>query len=203
MRAVADAFKQGKNARLARLIYLYAIRYDAVANLYLWYTSYGKPITFQGNEYTPYVIAHDKIEENLSGNVSSLNLEIANANRNIQAIHDNYGLIDKQVTIYTVAEEELTDPNAYTSDEFYITNLTTSKPIAVMLLKSAFDVMDIRVPKRYFFRAYCRFRFKDSNCQYSGGQNDCNKTLQRCRELNNTTRFGAFPSIPVQNLLYK
>ncbi|MFC1710012.1 hypothetical protein ACFL2J_08165 [Candidatus Omnitrophota bacterium] len=201
MREVADSFKENKNTRLGRIIYLYSIKYDEVGLQYLRYTNYGKPIEFGGNEYAPYVISHNSLEEDLSGKATNVNLRIANVNRNIQAIVDNYSLNEKQVIIYTVTEENISDPQAYTSDEYSIMDIVTTPRDAVLRLTSPFEVFDVRIPKRYFFRAYCRFKFKDVNCQYAGTENDCNKTLQRCRDLSNTIHFGAFPAIPVQRLL--
>ena len=42
-----------------------------------------------------------------------------------------------------------------------------------------------------------QFTFKDGRCQYSGSETKCNKTLSRCQELGNVTRFGGYPSITV------
>jgi phage-related protein len=203
MRSVPDEFKQAKNLRLTRLIYLYSIKYDVASNSYLRYTNYGKEIEFGGYVYQPYAIKHESMVEDLSGQAASLTLKIANVNRNIQAINDAYGLIEKEVKIYTITQESLSNPQAYTSDTFYVVDAVINKQEATLRVSSVFDVMDVRVPRRYFFRAYCRFRLKDENCQYAGSQNDCDKTMQRCRELNNTRHFGAFPSIPVQKLLFQ
>jgi len=201
MRSVHNEFKTGKNKRLARLIYLYSIKYDEQTNSYLRYTNYGKAIQFNGYTYEPYVIEHDSMNEDLSGNAVSVYLKVGNINRNIQAIHDQYQLLQKEVIIYTVTEESISNPSAYVSDTFYIVDIVVNVSQATLKLSSSFDVMDVRIPRRYFFRAYCRFKFKDENCQYAGGQNDCDKTLQRCRVLENTRHFGAFPSIPSSKIL--
>ena len=201
MRDADNSFIAGKNLRTARLIFLYQIKYDELANKYLRWTNYGKPITFQGNEYVPYIIKHSSMSEILTGRAVNLTLTIANVNRYIQAIHDNNDLTSKEVTIYSVAEEDIQDAQAYTQDKFSVKTIVTTKSQMTLALSSVLDVNDIRLPKRFFYRAYCRFRFKGSECKYAGVESECNKSLQRCRELDNVLNFGAFPSIPVQRLL--
>jgi phage-related protein len=141
------------------------------------------------------------MQENMVGGSITMNIKVANVNRNIQAINDNFGLNDKQVIVYTVTEEDMSEPNAYTQDKFFIESSVVTKMEATLRVSSVYDVMDVRLPKRYFYRSYCRFRFKDGDCQYAGTAFDCNKTFQRCQELENERHFGAFPSIPVQRLL--
>jgi len=203
LRQTGDSFKAGKNQRTVKLIHLYAIHYDTVSNQYLRYTDYGKEINFLGYTYTPYTIRHGDIDETLTGKVSTTQLILANVNRNIEGINDNFSLLEKEVKIYTVTEELLSDLTSYISDTFRIKDVGFSKHEARLALRTSFDVQDLRLPRRYYFRAYCRFRFKDGDCKYSGVEGDCDKTLQRCRQLENTPNFGAFPSIPLQKLLFK
>lgn len=203
MRTANDKFKAAKNLKSARLIFLYQITYDEVGNANIYWTNYGKEIQFENRTYEPYLIQHDSIEEDNSGKATSISIKIANVNRYIQAIHDNYNLVGKPVRIVTICEEEMSDPDAYIEDQFRIVDLVVSKQEMNLRLSSPFDVMDLRVPRRYFFRGYCRFRFQGAECQYSGEAGDCDKTMQRCRELNNTEHFGAFPAIPDQRLMLR
>lgn len=41
----------------------------------------------------------------------------------------------------------------------------------------------------------CPWRFKDSNCGYTGAETWCDKTYQRCQALGNTANFGGFPHL--------
>lgn len=203
MRTANDQFKTSKNLKSARLIFLYQITYDEAGNGNLYWTNYGKNIPFEGHTFEPYIIQHDRIDEDLTGKATGMTLKIANVNRFIHAIHDNYNLIGKQVRVVTICEEEMSDPNAYIEDLYRVVDIVINKQEMTLRLSSPFDVMDLRIPRRYFFRGYCRFRFKGAECQYSGIAGDCDKTLQRCRELENTGHFGAFPAIPDQRLMLR
>lgn len=201
MRYVGDGFKRAKNQQSSRLIFLYEIRYDEENNQYLRWTSYGKPVSFEGYVYTPYVIQHDKIEDRNDGSPIIVAMNIGNIDRTIQAIIDNYGLNEKRVRIITLTEEDMSSVDAYMEDTFSIIDMTCSRSIVTMRLGSMYDVTDARVPKRFYFRSYCRFLFRGEDCKYVGTAQECNKTLQRCKELLNVTRFGAFPSVPDQKLM--
>jgi hypothetical protein len=56
---------------------------------------------------------------------------------------------------------------------------------------------NIRFPRNRIMKNQCRHKFKgsDGRCGYSGGETSCNKTLSRCRELNNSERFGGRPGV--------
>lgn len=43
----------------------------------------------------------------------------------------------------------------------------------------------------------CQFKFKSSRCAYSGDETKCDKTLTRCKALNNIINFGGYPSIVI------
>lgn len=45
------------------------------------------------------------------------------------------------------------------------------------------------------FDVNCQWRFKDNRCTYSGVETKCDKTLTRCKTLNNITNFGGYPSV--------
>jgi PKD repeat protein len=43
--------------------------------------------------------------------------------------------------------------------------------------------------------------FKDSRCGYVGGETACDKTLARCKALNNVANFAGFPTITSQMVI--
>ena len=52
-----------------------------------------------------------------------------------------------------------------------------------------------RFPQERVLKNFCRYRFKDTRCAYTGTEPSCNKTLTKCRELENSIRFGGFPGV--------
>ena len=201
MKTVSDSFIYRKNLQFVKPIYLYAIQYEPMANKWLYYTSRRGGVEFAGREYKEKTISHDRMTENVSGRIESVNLAIANLDREIQYYIDAYnGLKQRKILIKTVYEEELDDPTCFDEQEFYIKDCTATKKEARFTLASKFDVLEITAPRRKYIRDRCQFRFKgtDGNCGYTGIAESCNRTIQRCIELNNISRFGAMPAIPMK-----
>lgn len=199
MKAVSDEFKLRKNAQLVRPIFLYDIEYDKVASRWLYYTSWPTRITFDGVQYTPYVINHGNINETLSGKINKLTLTIGNVNKTLQYYLDHYdGLKECKVIITMVFYEELDNPACYDRQAYFVEQSSSNKKIATLTLGSDLDVLNVTLPRRKFFRTYCLFKFGDDDCGYVGSETTCNRSLQRCEELNNVSRFGNFPAIPMK-----
>lgn len=202
MKSVAEEFKIEKNKEIVRPIYLYGIQYDEVANKWLYYTNWNEEILWEGALYQPYVITHGAVKETLSGKVEKVSLTIGNVDRNLQYYLENYkGLKDRKVVITTVFYEALDNPNCYDRNEYRVESSTSDQRTVLLTLGSSLDVLNVKLPRRYFFRSYCQFRFKGKDCGYSGGETWCNKTFQRCEELGNIRRFGGFPATPMKRRL--
>lgn len=52
-----------------------------------------------------------------------------------------------------------------------------------------------RCPLQRMLKNQCRFRFKSTECGYTGSQILCDKSLTRCRALGNSARYGGFLGI--------
>jgi phage-related protein len=53
----------------------------------------------------------------------------------------------------------------------------------------------VRFPRNRILKDFCRWRFKGTECGYSGAATECNKGLAACRALSNSARFGGFPGV--------
>ena len=99
-----------------------------------------------------------------------------------------------------VFADQLADTSAYVEHIYYIDTYTADEKVVTFSLTSLLDVLQVTLPCEKFLRNQCRHTFKSSECGYSGGETECNKTLQRCRELDNNSRYGGFPSIPIRRI---
>ena len=199
MRVVGGSYKKAKNSETVKPIYLYSILYNENTNSYKRYTSWPGGIEYDGIQYNHYPITHAPFKEDISGKIQKSNISLSNVNREVQALlDDNDGLRNKKITITQVWFEHIGDASAFISDTYYISDSVITELKAVLSIASPLDVLNIRLPRRSLTRVFCRFRFKGDECAYAGTETNCNKTLQRCRELENVHRFGGFPATPLQ-----
>jgi len=203
MKNATDAYKAQKNSPIVKMIHLYEIQYDKVGNQWLRYADWPVDVVFDGQTYSKFAVTHGSISENLEGKIGRVNLEIGNVDRNIQYYLENWnGLRDAQVNILQVFQDELTDPQVVDTMTFFVSSVSVKTATATFVLTPKYDAFTIQLPRRIFHRGYCSHLFKGDGCAYSGGESSCNKSLQRCVELGNVHRYGAFPAIP-QKSVYK
>jgi phage-related protein len=201
MKNVPTEFKTEKNRRLVSPIFLYEIQFDSVGNQWLRYANWNEDVVFDGFTYTKAVVRHGSIKESIDGGAVKVSLHIGNVDRGIQYYLENWnGLREAKVNILQVFKDELADPTVVDRMSYNIADSSVNTSEAKFVLSGTFDVFDITLPRRKFYRGYCTHKFKDGGCGYSGGEASCNKTLQRCTELGNTHRYGAFPAIPQRNV---
>jgi len=195
MRSLDSDFIAKKNAQENQPIFLYTI-YDYDGSTDLFFTNYDTNITFDGQEYSRFPITHEFISENTKGQIDSIKVTLGNVSRLIQAHLENYDFRGLKVEIKQVFADLLDDPDAYIKHIYYVDSYTADQQSVEFNLTSKFDVLEVELPARKFSRNYCCWKFKSTECGYTGDETECNKTLARCRILGKNERFGGFPSIP-------
>jgi len=198
-RDIDPTFKQEKAKQENRPIYLYIIEdYDGSNDLYL--AGYDEDVVYDSATYTRFPIMHEFTGENNQGRIDQVKVRLANVSRLIQLYLEQYDFRGKKVIIRTVWVNQLSDPDAHMDDIFYIDNYTADQTNVEFTLTGKFDVLGMDLPARRYARNYCSWKFKSSECGYAGAETECNKTQQRCKQLNNYQRFGAFPSVPTRRI---
>ena len=199
-RSVDATFKAEKSKKENQPIFLYTIYdYDGSgSNLY--FAEYDVNVTFNGQVYTKFPISHDSVGENLEGTIDTIKITLANVSRVIESYLQDYDIRGKKVSIKLVWANQLDDPDAYLEDVMYVDSYTSNQDQVQLSLSSKFDVLNVELPARRYSRNFCSWKFKSTECGYSGAESSCNKTKSRCKELNNYNRFGAFPSVPTSRI---
>lgn len=197
-----STFISEKNANKNKPIWLYEIQdYDGADNN-LYFAAYYETITFAGNSYSPYPIKHEIIGSNISGEIDSVSLVVANVDRVIQSYLETYDVRGKKVIISMVWSNQLATSTAILSYSYYIDSYVATAKSVTFTCSSIIDVLDLSLPNGFYNLNYCRWRvFKGTECGYDGAETTCNRTLQQCREYGNTLRFGGFPSITGRRLM--
>ena len=186
-----------KNKLANKPIYLYTIfDYDGLGND-LRYAEWDTNITFDSLTYTKFPIKHTEIGENSTAEIDTFSVQVANVNRALQAYLETYDFRGKKVVIKLVFADKLNDPDAFIDFTFYIDTYTANESVVDFKLSSRFDLLDVKLPLGTYNRNFCRWRFKSTECGYSGAETTCDKMKQTCRDtMDNVLRFGGFPSIP-------
>ena len=137
------------------------------------------------------------MDETQDGAIPVVNLGIVDIERQLIPVVDYYGGgLGATVNVYIVHSSYLNNTTPEFQADFEIVGANVQHDGTVTFKLGAEDLSSRRSHNHLFMAAYCRYNvFKGSLCGYSGGETDCDRTLTRCRELNNASRFGGFPGI--------
>jgi len=193
-------FIQELNKETNKPIFLYTIFDfdDASHNLNL--AEYKTDVTFDSVLYSATPINHDKISENAQNEIDSVRVKVSNVSRVIQNYLELYNWRGKKVRMRLVWANRLEYIDDKIDFTYYIDSYTANQDVAEFVLLPKIDVLSVMLPRRTYSRNYCQWKFKGTECAYAGTETACNKTQQRCQELENYIRFGGFPSIPSRQL---
>lgn len=193
-------FVQELNKSTNQPIFLYTLfAYDGSTDLNL--AADKANVTFDGVEYTAFPISHDAVSENSQGEINAVKLIVSNISRLLQGYLETYDLRDKKVRIRLVWRNRLAYPLDKIDFEFYIDSYSANQDNVVFMLLPRISALGLKIPARIYSRNYCQWKnFKGTECGYAGAETECNRTKQRCKELDNYKRFGGFPSIPTKQL---
>jgi lambda family phage minor tail protein L len=151
-------------------------------------------IIWNGREWYKCYFIISEITEDDKASQPNLTIQIPNVDQTIQnAVENINGGVGATVILRLVHSGNLTEISV-PSYTFQITGASLDGEWANFTL-GASTVYNKRVPQRRLIKNYCAFRFKGELCGYTGTATSCDKTLARCRELGNSSRFGGFPGV--------
>ena len=158
-------------------------------------------VTWSGETWQRFPFDIEDISENLNGETSQFSIKVSNINNVIGQYVRQYDAFVKingfqaiDINIIIVNTKDLANVNPVFTTSVILSKFTINV-LEVNFVVSAKDLFRINVPTHRMFPNSCRFKFKSTQCGYGGSQVSCDKTLTRCRELSNSVRYGAFPSI--------
>jgi len=194
------AFIAEKNKLANKPIFLYEVEdFDGQDNSLL-FAAYEDDVVFNGKTYLKFPIVHESTTENTSGEIDTVLVRVANVSQFIQNKLESYDLRGKKAIITQVFSNLLDDSLNKFEQTFYIDSYTATQEVVEFTCTSKFDLMKLELPARKFWRTFCTWKFKSTECGYSGAETSCNKTFQKCKLLANEERFGGFPSIPSKHI---
>jgi len=185
------------------IAHLFEVQYASGGYLYL--TDYNTDLTYPSGSqvYTAFPITFGSLEENREGSIPNVTVNVANASRVIGYYAELYnGLRGQSLVVKTVFVTHLDDANAYTEDKYTVDSCVINESQVSFNCSSRSDIMEVTIPKDRF-GSMCRFVFKGTQCLYSGGETTCDKSLARCKVLNNQERFGGFSAVKNYGVLWR
>lgn len=162
--------------------------------------SIDEDITWDGSVWQKFPININEIVET-AGEVPKVSASISNVNRIFESYLQQYDAYCKEngyepitVKLYVLNSLNLDDPTPEVTYDFTLEKSATSSEQITFELGTN-NPYNRRCPQQRILKNQCRFIFKSTECGYSGGETSCNKTLLRCRELSNSSRYGGFPGV--------
>jgi phage-related protein len=153
-------------------------------------------VEWDGYTWQAFAFEIDEMGETAKAEVPSVALRVDNTSRALQRYVEmcDDGGVGSEVTIYIVHSTHLDEGYVCSPLVYQCTGCKINHDWATFTL-GAENPIHKRFPRGRVIGTYCRWRFKGDLCLYSGDETSCNKTLSRCRELDNSGRFGGFPGI--------
>jgi len=154
---------------------------------------------YGGNTYVAAMVKRGMIESRVEGGPQKVNIKISNINQAYSSIIANEG--DVLTNSACIVEEVIFDnENNIVGDavnvfEGFVNNVKLTETEFSFDVERILGGYSTQSPNTTY-DVNCQWVFKDSRCQYSGGETSCDKTFSSCQARSNEARFGGYPSIP-------
>jgi len=158
-------------------------------------------ITWDGDTWAAFPFEINNIGEPAKGELPSVSLRVSNVSRAIQGyVELADGGVDADVIIRVINGGDLAELNPYIVLNFRVASTSVDAQWVNFNLTST-NTWSRLFPKAKVLKNNCAYIFKGVHCGYTGGETVCDRTLPRCRELNNSIRFGGFPGVGKKGLI--
>jgi len=159
-------------------------------------------ITWNSIDWLTFPFDIDDLTDDTTGEVPEVSIKLGNASRVIEQYLLEYDLWLKAnvhqaviATLYIINTADIANNTPIVTYEFEVSSFNTDSEWAYFKLTFK-NFYNMRFPKNRMMRNSCRWRFGSTECGYTIiGAETCNKTLTDCKNYDNSTRYGAFPSV--------
>lgn len=174
-------------------------------------TNNNASVTFGGDVYTSFPFDISSMDNNSSGQVPSLTLNVSNVTKAIQHyVEASNGLVDSTVKIMVVNSGHLTEDYTELTLNYTIMSSSVSQEWVTFKLGAPNPMMQ-RYPKDKYIAKYCNWTFNSpairaagtnagAECKYLGADTTCKRTKDDCESKNNLLNFGGYPGLSENGL---
>ena len=168
-----------------------------VETLYLVNNS--EAVTLDGQSFDPLPFSIDKKES--AGDLNNIQVTIADQTRIVQTRMQQYqGMVGSEVDLMVALVDAGTTTGNVEVDlkETYTVIGSSTNNYASVFDLGAVNLLNNIVPARMQSKDRCSFRYKSTECGYTGGMTSCDFTLDGangCVAHSNEERFGGYPGL--------
>ncbi len=153
-------------------------------------------VTFGGNVYTAFAFELGDQRASGDGKVQSLSLRVANPARAFTPYLEEYeGLVGCSLVLSLVHADNLGSDYTDLILNWEIMATTVPDEEWIEFTLGAESPIRRRFPLYVITPLSCNWLFKGVECAYAGVATTCDRTLDNCRTLNNSGRFGGRPGV--------
>jgi lambda family phage minor tail protein L len=159
-------------------------------------------ITFKGQTYGVFPFDLASVDENSKGELPQLTLRVSNVGGILQQdVEDTDGAVGATVLVRFINTVDLAADFAF-AERLYEIVSAVIKGDWMSFTLGAPNPLRKAFPGDLYRVDYCNWQFKSAECAYAGATSTCARTLDACRALNNSGRFGGYPGLGGGNLRF-
>lgn len=160
-------------------------------------------VTWESKTWQAFPFDLDPVTEDSQGTLPSYAIKVSNIGRAFVALVDRHSGGEGATTrLLIVHSEHLDELTPVFEDVAEIIGCNVGTEWIIFTL-GAENPLQQRSPRQRYLTNHCRYKeFKGTLCGYAGAEGNCNRTMGRCEELNNLTRFGGQPGIGLSEGVY-
>lgn len=198
---------------------LYQLSPDAVIDLYeLDLTSFAlgqvyyfhsqntvaEDLLFNGRIYKPFPIESEGFELNGRGQLPTPRIKVSNVFGFASDLIEQFnGCVGAKLTRRLTFARNIGMPSSPNNllrdpDVWFVSSYSEDRLQVVFDLKSELDLRGVKLPRRLILKNVCQWKYKGTECGYTGSLIACDKSLAACKAhfgASNPLPFGGFPGV--------
>lgn len=157
-------------------------------------------VSFQGRTYVKFPFELDAARMSSKGEIPTLALRVSNVTRILEGyVEEQNGMAGAVITVRIVNAGHLAEDYAEIEMTFDVLSATSDAQWISLDLGAPNPLSSAFPPKRFMAES-CNWSFRSVECGYSGPSSFCKRTLDYCRQLGNSPRFGGFPGLSTKGV---
>ena len=176
--------------------FLLLVKIEVAPDIIIRLVNNNEDIVWRGEEWQRFPIKPGDVPED-SKAIQQVQLSVSNVDGLVQAYLEEYdGFTDKEITLYIVHAAHLDQPEAEIEETFSIQVADYDEEWVTFTLGGE-NVQHFLFTFWRYLQRHCppKIKYKGVRCGSTSSLPTCPKTLEGCRERNNSHRFGGEPGM--------